>query len=109
MGVTVHTLRASVAGFALALATAGAACMPAASPSGPTVSLRMHGTPAMATVTIADQYVGPLQVVAARGVALPRGQHRISVEAPGYLPWDRLVEAKEEPVRLELQLVPVPE
>jgi PEGA domain len=84
-------------------------CAPAAIPTAPTVSLRMTGSPPEATVTIDDRYVGPLNVVAARGVALPVGQHQISVESPGYFPWDKIVEAKDQPVRLEVHLVPVPD
>ena len=91
------------------LLLATAACGPAGYARGPTVSLRMHGGPPRATVTIDDQYVGPLDVVAVRGVALPLGQHRISVESPGYLPWDKIVLAKDQPVRLQVQLVPVPD
>ena len=44
------------------------------------------------------------------GAALPPGAHHVSVEAPGYLPWDRVVEAKEgAPLRLDVRLVKVPE
>jgi hypothetical protein len=75
----------------------------------PTVSMRMQGTPPDATVTIDDQYVGPLAVVAVRGVALPVGAHRISVEAQGYFPWDRIVEAKDKPVMLAVTLVAIPD
>jgi hypothetical protein len=75
----------------------------------PTVSMRMQGTPPDATVTVDDQYVGPLAVVAARGVALPVGTHRISVEAQGYFPWDRIVEAKDKPVTLAVALVAIPD
>jgi hypothetical protein len=85
-----------------------AACAPAKAPK--TVSLRLVGTPPEATVTIDDIFVGRLEMVAARGVAVPLGTHRVSVEAAGYLPWDKLVEAKEgAPVRLEAKLVPVPD
>jgi hypothetical protein len=83
------------------------ACSPAA--PAKTVSLRMKGAPPQATVTVDDQIVGSLEVVAARGVALPPGRHRISVEAPGYLPWDKLIEATETPMRLDVQLVPIPD
>jgi hypothetical protein len=69
----------------------------------------MTGSPADATVTIDDRYVGPIAVVAALGVALPVGSHRISVEAPGYFPWDRVVEAKDAPVALSVALTPLPE
>ena len=73
------------------------------------VSLRMRGAPPEATVTIDDVRVGPLNVVMARGVALSVGAHRVSVEAAGYLPWDRIVDARNSPVLLEVVLVPVPE
>jgi len=75
----------------------------------PTVSLRLLGTPPDATVTIDDEYVGPLSVVMVRGVALPVGSHRISVEAQGYFPWDKIVEAKRQLVRLDVRLVPIPD
>jgi hypothetical protein len=94
---------------ALALLLSVLACNPAGYPGGPKVSLRMRGGPGQATVTIDDEYVGPLDVVAARGVALPVGPHRISVESPGFLPWDKIVEAKDQTVRLEVQLVPIPD
>ncbi|MFO0679397.1 MAG: PEGA domain-containing protein [Polyangiaceae bacterium] len=96
------------AAFLLAVATSASvvACGPARSAS--TVSLRMSGTPATALVTIDDQVMGPLGFVGKRGVALPPGDHRVSVEAPGYFPVDRVVHADREPVRLEIALEPVP-
>lgn len=102
MGVSV--LRAAAV-FALVLA----ACGPARAPR--TVSLRVVGDPPDASVTIDDIHVGTLRAVAARGVALPPGTHRLTVEAPGYFPVDRLVEAREgdAPIKLELRLVPVPD
>jgi hypothetical protein len=76
-----------------------------------TVSMRLTGSPPTATVTVDDHYVGTLDVVSARGMALPPGSHRISVEAPGYFPWDKVVEAKEAegPLRLAVNLVRVPD
>jgi len=73
--------------------------------------MRMVGSPPNASVTVDDIFVGRLDIVAARGVALPVGTHRISVEAPGYLPWDKMVEAKEGagPLRLEVRLVATPD
>jgi hypothetical protein len=85
------------------------ACSPAVAPRGRTVSLRMRGSPPSATVTVDDVLVGPLDVVSARGVALPRGPHRVSVEAPGYLPWDRVVDALDAPVVLDVRLAPTPD
>ena len=80
------------------------------SPEGPrTVPIRLAGTPPDATVTIDDQRVGSLALVAARGMRVLAGRHRISVESAGYLPWDRVVEAKDEVIRVEVKLVPIPE
>lgn len=92
-----------------ALAVFAAACGPAKEPR--TISLRMAGSPPNASVTIDDQFVGSLDVVAARGVALPPGQHRITVEAAGFFPFDTIVEAKESsgPVRVEAKLTPIPD
>ncbi len=87
---------------------APAGCMP---PSAPTVSMRMKGNVQDATVTIDDQYIGKLAFVAERGVALPPGRHRISVEKPGYFPWDTVVEVHEgdPPVYLHAVLQPIPD
>lgn len=78
---------------------------------GPTVSMRMTGGPPNASVTVDDIFVGTLEVIVRRGVALPVGSHRISVEAPGHVPWDKMVEAKEgdAPLRLDVTLVPLPD
>jgi hypothetical protein len=86
-----------------------AACGPPREPK--TVSMRMVGSPPNASVTVDDIFVGRLDLVSGRGVALPIGAHRVSVEAPGYLPWDKVVEAKEGagPVRLEVRLVATPD
>jgi len=90
-------------------ALALAACGPAASPK--TVSMRIFGGPPNASVTVDDIFVGTLDVVSTRGVALPPGVHHVSVEAPGHLPWDKVVEAPEgsAPVRLDVKLVPIPD
>ena len=75
----------------------------------PTTSLRVKGNVADAQVTIDDIPVGALAFVQARGVALPPGKHRITVERSGYFPWDAVVEAKDDPVYLQITLVPVPD
>lgn len=91
----------------VALAVLGA-CRPAKEPKH--VSLRLVGSPASATVTIDDIFVGRLETVQARGVALPVGVHHLSVEAPGYFPFDKVIEANEgSPVRVEVRLVAVPD
>jgi PEGA domain len=100
-------VRLVAAWFALALVLS---CSPAPIPKT-TVSLRMRGTPPDATVTIDDQILGALAYVEARGVALPPGKHRVTVQAQGFFPWDREVEAKEGdlPIRLDVALVPIPD
>ncbi|AGP36961.1 hypothetical protein BE04_13505 [Sorangium cellulosum] len=94
---------------ALALLLLGLSSCVARTPA--TVSLRMKGNVPDASVTIDDQYIGALAYVAARGVALPPGAHRITVEKAGYFAWDRLVEAKsgDPPLHLQVQLTPVPD
>ena len=78
----------------------------------PAVSLsleRAKQSPGDAAVTIDEEYIGPLGYVAARGVRLPAGKHRISVEKSGYFPWDRLVEADQNPIQLQVDLTPIPD
>jgi hypothetical protein len=90
----------------LALALAG--CVPT---TPATTSLRMKGAIPDASVTIDDQYLGALAFVAKKGVALPPGKHRITVEKLGYFPWDRLVEVREgdPPLALEVTLTKIPD
>lgn len=107
--------RAPALALALALAALAALAFGATGCGGGgaqaerTVPLRLSGGPADATVTVDDQIVGSLALVAARGVALPPGKHRITVEARGFLPFDKMVEAEAGPVRLDVSLVPVPD
>jgi hypothetical protein len=103
MGCTPKIWVLAAAGF---VAIAGCEPTPAK-----TVSLRMKGAVPDASVTIDDQYVGVLALVQKRGVALPVGRHRISVERNGYFPWDRLVEVREgDPaVQLDAVLTPIPD
>jgi hypothetical protein len=100
----------------LACALAAAACesFDANFPrsAGPTTSLRIHGTPADAVVTIDEELVGPLALVQVRGVALREGTHQVTVEAPGFFPWDKLVVADSstagKKIDLAVELVPIP-
>lgn len=76
------------------------------------VSLRVRidrKSPGDASVFIDEEYVGPLGYVAAHGVRLPVGEHRITVERDGYFPWDRLVEADRQPITLDVALEPIPD
>jgi hypothetical protein len=111
-------MRVRVRAMTIAVAMSGGALL-GVSCAGPssvpprTVSLRMAGSPAKATVTIDDQLVGELAYVANRGVALPPGVHHVTVSAPGYFPLDREIDAKiserPAPLRLDVKLVPIPD
>lgn len=75
-----------------------------------TTSLRIDGNVDDASVTIDDQLVGSVKVIEKRGVALPPGRHRISIEKPGFFPHDQLVDVKEgDPtvsLKIELERIP---
>ncbi|GAC1352581.1 MAG: hypothetical protein NVS3B20_10920 [Polyangiales bacterium] len=80
----------------------------------PHTSLRFAPTsraPKTAFVTIDDQPVGSFNTIIERGVALPSGKHRITVESQGYLPWDAEVDAGDAGgiVNLDVKLVPIPD
>jgi len=84
----------------------------ACTPTRPaTVSLRVQGNVRDAHVTIDDQYLGAFAYVAKKGVALPPGPHRITVEKTGYFPWDKVVVANEgdPPIKLDVILVEIPD
>jgi hypothetical protein len=107
----VHRLAARAVTVAATFAAAAAlpSCMPLPKAA---VSLRVtrHAkTPADATVTIDEEFIGPLAYVAAHGVRLPLGKHRISVERTGYFPYDAIVEADDRPISLDIQLKPIPD
>jgi PEGA domain len=85
-------------------------CEPASERPGISLSLtRADKSPRDAAVTIDEEYIGPLGYVAARGVRLPVGKHRISIEKPGYFPWDHLVEAGKDPIHFDIELEPIPD
>ena len=78
-------------------------------PSAPLSLKRGDKSPRDAVVTIDEEYIGPLGYVSARGVKLPAGKHRITIEKPGYFPWDRLVEAGTAPIHFDVELEPIPD
>ena len=76
------------------------------------VSLRVNisqAAPSDASVMIDEEYIAPLAYVAAHGVRLPEGEHRISVQKDGYFPWDKLVVAGRDPITLNVEMVRIPD
>ncbi len=76
------------------------------------VSLKLNRarlTPRDAGVWIDEEFIGPLSYVAAHGVRLPVGKHRITIQKPGYFSWDRIVEADRDPIVLPVALEPIPD
>ena len=97
--------------FLLALAVAANACGPSQTGQA-AVSLKVQRspqTPKNASVSIDENYIGPLSIVAAHGVRLPVGTHRITVEKDGYFPFDRLVTADRDDILLTVTLEPIPD
>jgi hypothetical protein len=126
MGVTGHSAAARPASSsALPFARAGALRLmlalgaallaaPGCAAALPRAAVSLHvartpDTPADASVIIDEMYVGPLGYVAARGVRLPTGEHRITVYKAGYFPFDALVVADRKPLNLQVRLIPVPD
>ena len=54
-------------------------------------------------------FLGSLSYVQRHGVAVPPGKHRITVEKVGYFPWDQLILATDQPIVLDVKLVPIPD
>ena len=77
--------------------------------SADTVSLKVQGNIPDAQVTIDDIPIGALAYVAAHGVALPPGKHHVTVEKNGYFPWDAVLVADDEPIHIDVKLVPIPD
>jgi hypothetical protein len=65
--------------------------------------------PGDANVYIDEELIGPLAYVAARGVRLPEGEHRITIQRTGYFPWDRIVVSDRDAIRLDVQLRKIPD
>ncbi|HVR18992.1 MAG TPA: PEGA domain-containing protein [Polyangiaceae bacterium] len=95
----------------LVLALVASACGPSITGQA-AVSLKVQRapqTPKNASVSIDENYIGPLSIVAAHGVRLPVGTHRITVEKDGYFPFDRLVTADRDDILLTVTLDPIPD
>ncbi|HEY0464774.1 MAG TPA: PEGA domain-containing protein [Polyangiaceae bacterium] len=102
-------LAAGVLALLFVLSLTSCQVMGSEPPSAPLSLERSAKSPRDAAVTIDEEYIGPLGYVAARGVKLPAGKHRITIEKPGYFPWDRLVEAGTEPIHFDVTLEPIPD
>jgi hypothetical protein len=93
-----------------ALGLALVACEPGVGRAAVSLSFkRVKTTPWDAGVWIDEEFIGPLNYVAAHGVRLPVGKHRITVQKEGYFPWDRLVVSDREPIALDVVLEPIPD
>jgi hypothetical protein len=97
---------ALLAAIALSLFTG---CGPAPIPAVTLKLVRSPETPRDASVIIDEEYIGPLGIVAARGVRIPLGEHRISIEKTGYFPYDQLVVSDRDDVTLKVKLERVPD
>jgi hypothetical protein len=95
--------------FVVASGGCGNVIVGSANGKAQTVPVRFRGTPSDATVMVDDQRIGSVALVSARGIRVLPGRHRITVEAPGYLPLDVAVEAKDAPVAVDVSLVPIPD
>ena len=72
--------------------------------------LRFSGGASGALVTIDDQYVGKFGRLKRRGVKLPVGEHRITIEQVGFFPFDRLVIIRADQQHgLEVELTKIPD
>jgi hypothetical protein len=98
-----------VLGFVVALVLSCTGCSASLRPAVTLSVAYAKPTPPDASVTIDEQYIGPLGYVAAHGVRLPEGEHRVSVTKAGYFAWDRLVTAGRDPVELLVTLEPIPD
>lgn len=102
--------RRNAAAIALTLTFGLGACMSGV--GRPAVSLRFvrgKNTPRDAGVWIDEEFIGPLSYVAAYGVRLPIGEHRITVQKQGYFPWDRLVVADRDALEFDVVLQRIPD
>jgi hypothetical protein len=99
-----------IIGFLCAIVLA--ACPGCQPPLYAAISLKVayaEKTPADASVVIDEQYIGPLGYVAAHGVRLRLGEHRVSVTKAGYFPYDRVIVAGDHDLKLDVVLEPIPD
>ena len=110
MTTLLQRARGGLVGVLLLAALCESGCTQGAGRAAVTMTLRVaKPAPRDASVIIDEEYVGPLWMVAARGVRLPVGEHRITVQKEGYFPWDKLVVADRQPIVLDVTLIAVPD
>ncbi len=71
--------------------------------------LRFAGDQKDALVTIDDEYVGKLGRLQRRGIKLPVGEHRITIEKVGFFPFDQLIimhAEQQQDMKVELTEIP---
>jgi len=71
--------------------------------------LHVAGSEADALVTINDRYVGKLVELSKRGIRLPAGTYRITIEQAGFFPYDEIITASGEPINIQATLVAIPD
>ena len=91
-----------------ALVVSGCATMGLRSAVDMTVKMGPHAPPS-ALVYINGNYIGSLAAVVARGVRVPEGKHRLSVEKSGYFPYDTIIVSDLDAIDLRIDLLPLPE
>ena len=94
-------------GCALMLAC-GCATMGLRSAVDMSVTMGEH-TPPSALVYVDGRYIGSLAAVVARGVRVPEGRHRLTIERTGYFPYDRIIVSALDPIELKVDLLALPE
>lgn len=104
-------LQRACLGFSLlVLALSLPGCMTMGLRSAVDLTVEMSSdSPDAALVYVDEQYVGTLKAVAVRGLRLPEGKHRISVEKVGYFPYDKIVVSEIDPIHLKVQLLRLPD
>jgi len=109
--LTSYLSTAGTAGYVIAIVLASLlhGCIHDVTPANTLRLRRDPQTPRDAAVIIDEQYVAPLGIVAAQGVRLPVGEHRVSVEKSGYFPYDTIVVSDRQPIFLDVKLEPVPD
>ena len=74
------------------------------------VFVRIQGQPGGALVYIDDRYIGQLEQLQARGIKMPEGEYRLTIQEVGYFPHDQLLLVNKSKVpRITVRLTPIPD